>query len=135
MRGLIEQLRDEDPSFDPLIGALAEADVSREIFNAAMDRVITDGYYGPINDDEWREQDGREPSSVSEALKILSRVSDEINDYRVEVTYECANAEDICGEEYADCPGHAERETAAEAEDIRRDLFRELVRIHGHLPF
>ena len=135
MTGLIARLQAEDPSFDPLALALAASGVSREQFVAAHDRVTADGYFGPINDAEWLEQDGREPASVREALKVLSQVNDEVSDYWIEVMTECMDNEDRCEDDFENCPGHLIREKWAESNDISKDLFREVIEIYGSLPF
>ncbi len=82
MLSLIEQIQGEDPSYDPVALACEASGVDRELFAAALDRVYVDGFHGPVSATDWREQDGREPSSVSEALAVLERVSDAADDYR-----------------------------------------------------
>lgn len=133
---IIAQIRNDDPSFDPLATALASAKVSREKFDAAFDRVVVDGNFGPISPADWREQDGREPTTVSEALAILGRVSDEIDDYRSEFTAYCPlGGFDTCTEDPENCGGHTDYEIVATAEDIRRAVFGKVVNIYGNLPF
>lgn len=107
---IVDSIRDEDPSYDPIAAALAETGISREQYAAAFDRVVVDGNFGPISPDTWRDEDGREPASVSEALAVLGRVSDAIDDYR--------------GEDFT-----------VEAGEIRRAVFREVVNIYGSLPW
>lgn len=81
---IIQEIQDDDPSFDPLGLALKKTPfVSRKLWDAATDRVYFDGYYGPINPEEWKEQDGRKPYSVKEALKIIIRVLDNVERYYV----------------------------------------------------
>ena len=80
-KSVIALIQDNDPSYNPLVTACEKAGISTELLDAAEDRVYYDGYYGPINDAEWEEQDGRKPYSVSEALDIMRRVNDEIEDY------------------------------------------------------
>lgn len=81
MKNLIEQIQDEDPSFDPLGVALRRSHYSRAIYNAACDRIYIDGYYGPVSATEWKEQDGRKPYYVSSALQIVGKVLSEVEDY------------------------------------------------------
>ena len=81
---VIDEIQNEDPSYDPLTYALIEANISRKTWEAATDRVYFDGYYGPISASDWEEQDGREPYTVSEALKIISTVLDEVEDYKTD---------------------------------------------------
>lgn len=78
---IINAIQEDDPSYDPLGAALEKSKVSIDLFNAACDRVYFDGYYGPVRDEEWEEQDGREPYSVKEAINIIAHVLDEIDDY------------------------------------------------------
>jgi len=125
MKSVIEQIRDDYPAYDPVEQACQDAGISRELFRAALSRVVLDGYYGPISDKDWEEQDGREPYSVKEALKILQKVSDEIEGYREYIHY----GEDDDGEII-----EIEEETV-DANDIRRDIFSGVVEIYGGLPW
>lgn len=121
MKTLIEQIQEDDPSFDPLTAALNKTeDVDKKLWDAATDRVYIDGYYGPINPDEWKEQDEREPYTVSGAILIMRKVLDNVEDYQ-ELQY--------CGEPYFhnhdkeygyECHGHYV--TAIEANDIKAAL-------------
>lgn len=70
-----------DPGYDPLTSACAKAGIELHVFDAACDRVYYDGHYGPISYSEWKEQDGREPYSVSKALEILRTVLEQVEDY------------------------------------------------------
>lgn len=81
MKNIIEQIQEDDPSYDPLAIPLRRAHYSRRMFNAACDRIYSDGYYGPINPQEWAEQDGRKPYYVSSALKIVAKVLQEVESY------------------------------------------------------
>ncbi len=124
MDTIIEQIQAEDPSFDPVALACEKAGVAREAFAAVLDRVYFGGVHGPVSAAEWRQQDGREPYSVSEALAVLGRVSDAIDDYR-----ETFYAEDEDGDEVE------WQETVAEASDIRREVFAAVFEIYGRLPW
>ncbi len=124
MSSLIEQIQAEDPSYDPVALACREAGVEREMFAAALDRVYVDGYYGPVSGADWLEQDGREPSSVSEALAVLGRVSAAVDDYRETVYGQDEDGEEVEWEE-----------TVAEASEIRGEVFGAVVEIYGHLPW
>lgn len=81
-KNIIEQIQEDDPSFDPLGFALHKSKFTKEQWNSATDRIYIDGYYGPINPSEWEEQDGRTPYSVGEALSIVAKILDEVEDYR-----------------------------------------------------
>ncbi len=124
MDTIIQQIQADDPSFDPVALACARADVAREVFAAALDRVFFGGFHGPVSASEWRRQDGREPSSVSGALAVLSRVSDAIDDYR-----ETFYGEDEDGDEVE------WQETVAEASEISREVFAVVFEIYGRLPW
>lgn len=124
MASLIEQIQGGDPSYDPVALACEAAGVEREVFAAAFDRVYVDGFYGPVSDEDWREQDGREPASVSRALKVLERVSDAVDDYR----------ETVCGQDQ-DGELVEWEETRVGASDIRREVFAVVYEIYGGLPW
>ncbi len=124
MASLIEQIQGEDPSYDPVALACEQAGVDREAFTAALDRVVVDGFYGPVRPADWRQQDGREPSSVSDALAVLERVSGHVEDYRA-----TSFGEDEDGDEVE------WQETVAEASDIRREVFAVVFEIYGRLPW
>jgi hypothetical protein len=123
---IIDYIQDDDPSYDPLEGGLARANVSRETFAAASDRVYFDGYYGPVSAEDWAEQDGREPAKVSDALGILAKVDNEIEDYRVTVI-------GLCDDEDCDVE-HESDEVTASAHDISRAVFASVIEIYGTTP-
>jgi hypothetical protein len=81
MQTVIDQIREFHPSYNPIETARLAAGISEETLEAAVDRVYYDGYYGPIRPDEWKEQDGRQPYTVTEALDIMRKVADEVEDY------------------------------------------------------
>lgn len=121
MKSIIEEIQDDDPSFDPLALALAKTPfVGKKLWLAACDRVYFDGYYGPINPVEWKEQDGRKPYSVKEALEIIAKVLENVEDYRD--TRYCGDPYFVVhDEEYGiECEGHLV--TIAEANDIKAAL-------------
>jgi len=120
MSTIIEQIQDEDPSFDPVALACHASGVDRDRFAAALDRVYIDGFYGPVSAADWQQQDGREPSTVSEALRVLSTVSDDIDDYR----------ETFYGGDEVEW-----QEVTADASDIRREVFSAVLEIYGRLPW
>ena len=124
MHSLIQQIQGDDPSYDPISLACHASGVDRERFAAALDRVYIDGFHGPVSATDWQEQDGREPSTVSEALGVLAEVSDGIDDYR-----ETVYGEDEDGDEVE------WQETVADACDIRREVFAAVIEIYGHLPW
>ena len=128
-RGIVSRIQDDDPSFNPLAPALARAGVSSDLYHAAFDRVYFDGFYGPISAADWVEQDGRDPSTVTAALVILGRVSDEIEGYREIIVCSDPNCD------HDDDGDHEWEEETASAEEIRRDVFRIIIEIYGHLPF
>jgi len=83
MQGVIEYIQAElDTEYDPLALALSKAKISKKTWLAACDRVYFDGYYGPVNDAEWKEQDGRKPYSVKAAMVTIAKVLDNVQDYR-----------------------------------------------------
>lgn len=130
---VIRMIRDEYPAYDPAAFACEKAGITLDTFHAAMARVYHDGYYGPISDADWREQDGREPSNVDDALKILSKIADEIEDYRHEV-YETDHVTDEEGQ-MVDAGGILVTDWIVDAADIRSELFSEIYKIWGKPPW
>lgn len=127
---IIEAIRRDDPSFDPLANALAESGVSRAEYETATSRVYWDGYYGPISDADWNEHDGR-PMTMQQAHDIIGKVAEAVGDYH-EMTLELCDDEDCetCREE---C-GHEVDVSTVAARDIRRELFAPFVAIYGADP-
>lgn len=114
----IEWIRDNDPEYDPIAIACQAAGIPRETAKAAADRVYCDGYYGPISADDWREQDGREPATVSDALEILKRLADAIPDYKVEDLHMCGFSDDDPCENPETCGGHPYEVGSVDAAEI-----------------
>lgn len=135
-RSVLDTIRDEHPSYDPIPAAAARAGLSMETVNAACDRVRNDGYYGPISAADWLEQDGREPAHVSDALKILRAVADEVEDYRAtEIRHETEMDEDalICGCE-DECQGHEVEHFTVDSTEILRACWPWFWAIYGCGP-
>lgn len=124
MKGIIERIQEDCPVYDPVASACARAGVTEELFKAAMSRVVLDGFYGPISSADWEEQDGRLPYTVREGLAILGTVAEEIDDYVEEDYFENED-----GEEYLAEVGRVD------AREIKREVFSDLVKIYGGLPF
>lgn len=118
-KSITDQIRENDPSYFPIETARIAAGISKELLDAAVDRVYTDGYYGPISPDEWKEQDGRRPYTVSEALGIMGKVADEVEDYW--------DSED--GEFGFDFNNRVD------SRDIVKAEWKFLIEIYGSLPF
>lgn len=82
MKSIIEYIQDEDPSYDPLTQALAKLKIDREDWKAANNRIYADGYFGPINQEEWEEQNpGWKSFTVKTAQEFVAKVLEEIGDY------------------------------------------------------
>lgn len=124
MKSLIETIRENDPSYNPLTGALVLAKVDRDTWNAACSRVYSDGYYGPISDEDWKEQDGRKPYSVKEAIKIIATVLANVEDY-----YEFEFCEP--GSTDTNCAGHRIFDSKVDASVIRAELIPFYKEIYG----
>lgn len=79
---IIDEIQDNDPSYDPLALALEKTpDVDKDLWKAATDRVYFDGYYGPLSPSDWEEQDGRKPYTLAEALTIIAKVLENVERY------------------------------------------------------
>lgn len=132
---ILDEIRDEDPEWDPVPAALESAGIDAETFKAAKDRIYCDGYHGPISAEDWREQDGREPATMGEALRIFKSVSDEIGDYtRREFGY-CQGPGDIHEDDLESCEGHeGDPELSVSARDIRAARWPWYVEIYGTTP-
>jgi len=80
-KSIIEIIQEDDPSYDPLKRALVESKYDWDQWKAACSRVYTDGYYGPVNTEEWAETTGWKPISVNDARELIARVLDKVEDY------------------------------------------------------
>lgn len=80
-KSIIEQIQDEDPSYNPLTQALVKSGVNRDKWNQACNRIYVDGYYGPVSTEEWAETNGFDPISVSEARNLVAKVLDKVENY------------------------------------------------------
>lgn len=119
MKSVVDMIRDENPSYNPIETAREKAGIDEETLKAAIDRVYMDGYYGPIRPDDWAEQDGRKPYNVPDALDILAKVAENVNDYW--------DSED--GEFGFDFNNRVD------STDIVKSEWKFLVEIYGGLPF
>lgn len=124
VKTVIGLIQEDDPSYDPLTPALEKAGVSKELWEAATDRIYFDGYYGPVNPEEWKEQDGREPSRISEAINIVAKVLENVGDYW-EIQY-CAG-----DETETVCTGHRDWDSKVDASEIKRALIPWYSTIYG----
>lgn len=102
------------------------AGVEREKFQLAVNRVYFDGYFGPIPQEDWDEEDqGAKGLTVTEALKIvedgMNAVSD-ISYYNPEHDYEY----DGDDEDY-----QPQDNSVIEAKDLKRSLFKFYYEIYG----
>ena len=107
---VVAAIQVEDPGYDPFAGSSVPVDVRR----AATDRVFADGNYGPISQEDWLEQDGREPSTVADALRILAEVDKSITDYD---------------------PLDYDGDGLIDRDEIRRDVWSWVLDIYGRLPW
>jgi hypothetical protein len=123
-KNIIGIIQENDPSYDPLALALTKSNIERDTWRAACSRVYYDGYYGPISNEDWLEQDGREPSSVEEATNIIAHVLEKVESY-----YEL----EFCEEGTTDtvCTGHSNWDTKVNADEIRAALIPFYKEIYG----
>lgn len=135
-KSLIAMIQEDDPSYDPLALALKKTPfVGFKLWQAACDRVYYDGYYGPINNLEWEEQDGRKPYSVKEAIRIIARVLANVEDvwefeYCDTIQMQAEFDESFEWDSCENCKGHRGNKIAS-AEDIRADLVPFYREIYG----
>lgn len=134
-KSVIDYIQEDYPAYDPLAGIPEATGHSLETIRAAADRVRCDGYYGPIRATDWQEQDGREPSSVDDALAVLRDVAAEIVDY-VRTDFEACDAEygDPCDqwdETLEGCGGHEYASERIDASEIADALFPFIREIYG----
>lgn len=133
-KSVIEMIRDDDPSYDPLAQACESAGISKETAGAAYARVYYDGYYGPLNAADWREQDGRQPDNVPDALAVLRELADHVEDYKVTEYHYCCGShdtEEICGENFADCEGREYEGETFDSTDIVNAMWPAIREIYG----
>ena len=119
MKSVVDQIRETNPSYDPLETAREKAGISVDTLKAAINRVYYDGYYGPISPESWLEQDGREPSTVSGALDILAKVAENVEDY-------WDNEDGEFGFDF---------NNLVDSTDIVKSEWKFLIDIYGSLPF
>ena len=124
MKSIIEQIQEDDPNYAPFKQACEAAGIEYDLAKAALDRVVMDGFYGPLSNSDWEEQDGRRPFSVSEGLEILAKVSEEVTGYN-----ELFVDEDEEGHEVQ------WKEETFDSSTIKRDLFCRVIEIYGGLPW
>jgi hypothetical protein len=119
MKSVIEMIQDENPSYDPIETAREKAGISKDLLTAAIDRVFYDGYFGPIRPDDWAIEDGRDPYTVAEALEIMRKVADNVEDY-------WDNDDEEFGFDY---------NSRVDSYDIVKAAWPFLTEIYGGLPF
>jgi hypothetical protein len=120
-------------------GFASEAGVTLEELHLAYTRVTLDGYYGPISDEDWAEQDGR-PMPLKKAIAILHSALEHdpmVKYISPEIGWCCDGAE------HCDHPDHKEldedgplfhgSEVVVLPEAIKRECFPSLIEIYGRL--
>lgn len=124
MKNVVEIIQMNNPSYDPLGEALTASGVSMDTWNAAGSRIYYDGYFGPLSDEDWKEQDGREPSNVKEAIAVVAKVLDKVESY-----YEF----DFCepGSTHTNCTGHRIWNTEVHSSEIKQALIPFYKEIYG----
>lgn len=130
---IIEIIQEDDPNWNPLTDALRKTPfIGPALWKAACDRVYMDGYYGPLSDSDWEEQDGRKPYSVSSAMKIIAKVLDNVEPYKVmqycdDLQFDPdVDENDLCEDE---CIGHETERI--DASDIKAALIPWYKEIYG----
>jgi len=108
--------------FDPAGAEMAEQQIWQEFaegagvplatLKLAYRRVAFDGYYGPVSDDEWEEQDG-DAMPLKEAIDILHRALET----RPCITYEH--------------PDYSDEELTVDDDAIRKSCFPAIPKIYG----
>lgn len=150
---MIDCLKDME-NWDPVGAQLAEqqiwlsfaeeAGVTLEELQLAYSRVTVDGYYGPISDEDWAEQDGR-PMPLKKAIAILHSALEHspVVKYVSSEDGWCCNGVDPEEGEGCRHQDHVEmeddgpmwhgNEVVVLPEAIKRQCFPSLIEIYGHL--
>jgi hypothetical protein len=113
------------------------AGVDKEELLLAYTRVHLDGYYGPISDEDWEEQDGR-PMTLKKAIAIVHTALE----HHPTVTYTHPDVGWLCeGAKKCDHPDHEEMEddeplwhegeVTVLPESIRLSCFATIKEIYG----
>lgn len=118
-QSVIAMIQANYPEYNPIDQARIAAGVSEKLLADAENRVWFDGMYGPVSSEEWAEAHDSDPLSVSEALDILAKVADNVEDYW--------DTDD--GEFGFDFNMHVE------SRDIVKAAWPFLTEIYGGLPF
>lgn len=118
-------------------GFAAEAGVTVEELALAYTRITFDGYYGPISDDEWAEQDGR-PMPLKKAIAIMHTALEYVPVIKYthpEVGYTCEGADHCCHPDHEDMedpgPMFHEGEVSVLPETVKMSCFPAIKKIYG----
>jgi len=146
---MIDCLKDME-NWDPVGAQLAEqqiwhgfaeeAGVTLEELQLAYSRVTFDGYYGPIQDEDWAEQDGR-PMTLKKAIAILHSALEHdplVKYISTEHGWCCEGVEAGCSHpDHEEAEDHGPlwhgNEVVVLPEAIKRQCFPSLIEIYGHL--
>jgi hypothetical protein len=87
MKGVIAQIQDEDPGYNPLVSACHDAGIDPALASACANYLAADGYFGPYSVEEWVETfvsdpaPNNMPQTRNGCLEVLSAVAASVQDY------------------------------------------------------
>lgn len=130
---------------------LKEAECTLDEFEAACTRIRLCGYYGPISDEEWLEQDGRDMPRAR-AVRILNAATDVAFENHEYYNPEVTMADRVCPEcnsyvevredpvECSRCDWvgmldetNADVNAAVDGDGVRKEFFNFIIEIYGDL--
>jgi len=121
----------------------ARAGVTIKVLKQALNRVVFNGYFGPVEDDEYDETEGEHPPGMADSLAILRKAIAAdlpvIEYTHPDAGYYCDGT--ACG---CDHPDHDyglgmnggmfhDIPVKLDPDDIRKSVFYGLIEIYGHL--
>jgi len=99
----------------------------------AYSRVVFDGYYGPVSDEEWN-------ISMAHARELMRKALDHnphVTFFHPDIGCSCDGAEHCTHPDHEatedDGPMFHEEECTVDPYEIKRELFHGLIEIYGHL--
>lgn len=148
---ILEEIRKQDPSYDPIPSALEKAGISPALYRFAKRAITYDGWHGPFTLEYLFEECSPEERGLTKeeveqlgegewrdvCLTVLREVAEQIDDYTQDEFYPC-EGECICGSEDCQCfncetkyDEHYATEIMYEGDIIAKDIFSFVQEIYG----